>query len=64
MGTADKASNKIEELKGQAKEATGWIRGDKDLEAEGQIDQIKATAKEVGEKVKDVGSRAKRLVQS
>jgi hypothetical protein len=38
MGTADKASNKIEELKGQAKEA--------------------------GEKVKDVGRRAQRLVQS
>jgi uncharacterized protein YjbJ (UPF0337 family) len=43
MGTADKASNKIEDLKGQAKEAAG--RGDK-------------------EKVNDVGSKAKRMVQS
>jgi uncharacterized protein YjbJ (UPF0337 family) len=64
MGTADKVSNKIEDLKGQAKEATGRIRGDKDLEAEGQIDQVKAAAKEAGEKVKDVGSKAKRMVQS
>ncbi|MGZ6807053.1 MAG: CsbD family protein [Mycobacteriaceae bacterium] len=53
MGLADKASNKIEELSGKAKEKTGQVTGDHDLEAEGKGDQAKGNLKQAGEKVKD-----------
>lgn len=54
MSALDKAKNKVEDLGGQAKEATGKITGDKDTEAEGKADQTKAGLKDVGEKIKDV----------
>ena len=62
MGTSDKASNKVEDVKGRVKEAAGQATGNKDLETEGQADQIKSAVKDVGEKVKDVGAKAKHLV--
>jgi uncharacterized protein YjbJ (UPF0337 family) len=40
-------------MKGQAKEKTGKATGDRDLEAEGQADQVKGNLKNAGEKVKD-----------
>jgi uncharacterized protein YjbJ (UPF0337 family) len=59
MGTKDKASNKAQDLKGKAKEATGKLIGDKDLEREGNIDQAKAAVKDVGEQVKDAANKIK-----
>ncbi len=53
MGARDKASNKIDDLGGKAKEAAGKVTGDKDTENEGKVDQAKASLKDAGEKIKD-----------
>jgi uncharacterized protein YjbJ (UPF0337 family) len=57
MGTDDKARNKAEELKGQAKEGFGRATDDQELEAEGRTDQAKSDVKQAGEKVKDAFNR-------
>ncbi len=54
MSALDKAKNKIEDLGGHAKEATGKVTGDKSTENEGKTDQAKANLKDAGEKIKDV----------
>jgi uncharacterized protein YjbJ (UPF0337 family) len=59
MGAVDKAKNKIEDLGGQAKETVGRVTGDRETEAEGKADQVKAGVKDVGEKVKDAGNKIK-----
>jgi uncharacterized protein YjbJ (UPF0337 family) len=59
MSTADKASNKAEEIKGKAKETTGKAVGNERLEAEGAADQTKADVKQAGEKVKDAAKSLK-----
>lgn len=48
-----------EELKGRAKEATGKLTGDDDLEREGQADQVKAKIKDAVDSVKDAARKAK-----
>ena len=53
MGLKDKAENSAEKVKGKAKERTGRETGDRDLEAEGQVDQSKSDLKQAGEKLKD-----------
>jgi uncharacterized protein YjbJ (UPF0337 family) len=53
MGTGDKVSNKIDDLGGKAKEATGKATGDKSTENEGKVDQAKSNLKDAGEKIKD-----------
>ena len=53
MGTGDKASNKIDDLGGKAKEGLGKVTGDKSTENEGKVDQAKANLKDAGEKIKD-----------
>ena len=53
MGVEDKASNKIEDIGGKAKEGLGKVTGDKDTENEGKVDQAKASLKDAGEKIKD-----------
>ena len=53
MGMDDKAHNKGEELGGKAKEATGKLTDNEELEAEGKADQSKANIKQAGENVKD-----------
>ena len=53
MGNDDKADNKIEEIRGKAKEAVGSATGDEALERQGEHDQSKANLKQAGEKVKD-----------
>jgi uncharacterized protein YjbJ (UPF0337 family) len=53
MSALDKAKNKVEDLGGHAKEATGKATGDKSTENEGKVDQVKANLKDAGEKVKD-----------
>lgn len=54
MGIADKASNAAEDLTGKAKEGVGDAKNDDQMKAEGKTDQTKASAKKVGEDVKDV----------
>jgi uncharacterized protein YjbJ (UPF0337 family) len=49
----NKTRNKSQELKGQVKEATGRVTGDRRLEAGGRADQTKANLKQAAEKVKD-----------
>ena len=53
MRALDKASNKIDDLGGKAKEAAGKVTGDKSTENEGRRDQAKSDVKDAGEKVKD-----------
>jgi uncharacterized protein YjbJ (UPF0337 family) len=53
MGVEDKASNKIDDLGGKAKEAVGNVTGDDDTKNEGKLDQAKSSLKDAGEKVKD-----------
>ena len=53
MGVGDKFSNKAEELGGRAKESAGAATGDRDLQAEGQVQESKGDLKAAGEKVKD-----------
>jgi uncharacterized protein YjbJ (UPF0337 family) len=45
-------TNKAQELKGRAKEAGEKGTGDKDLEAKGKADQLKAHSREAGADVK------------
>jgi uncharacterized protein YjbJ (UPF0337 family) len=56
MGIDDKMENKGEDLKGKAKEATGKVTDDEDLEAEGKTDQTKSDLKDAKENVKDAFS--------
>ncbi|MCG7594634.1 CsbD family protein [Mycobacterium sp. C3-094] len=53
MGAEDKASNKIDDLGGKAKEGLGKVTGDKDTENEGKLDQAKSSVKDAVENVKD-----------
>ena len=53
MGAEDKASNKIDNLGGKAKEGLGKLTGDKSTENEGKFDQAKSSLKDAGEKIKD-----------
>ena len=53
MSTEDKAKNKAQEIKGDIKEGAGRISGDRDLEAEGRVDQAAGNIKQAGEKTKD-----------
>ncbi|MFE6610446.1 CsbD family protein [Amycolatopsis sp. NPDC057786] len=49
----DKAENKVEELKGKAKEAVGDATDNEQWQAEGKTEQGKANVKQAGEKIKD-----------
>ena len=53
MSAEDKASNKIDDLGGKAKEGLGKVTGDSGTENEGKLDQAKSSLKDAGEKVKD-----------
>ena len=53
MSGADKARNKIEQLRGKAKAALGRATNDPELEAQGRADQRRSHLKDAGEKVKD-----------
>jgi len=53
IGIADKAKNAAQDALGKAKQVSGEMKNDKSLEAEGRSDQKKASAKKVGESVKD-----------
>ena len=53
MGKDDKTANKVEELRGEAKEKIGAATADPALERQGERDQSKANLKQAGETVKD-----------
>ena len=53
MGASDKLGNKIDDVAGKAKEATGKATDDEKLENEGRADQAKSDVKQAAEKVKD-----------
>lgn len=59
MGTHDKVSNEAQNVKGKVKEAVGSATGNDRLENEGKTDQAKASAKDLGEKMKDTASKIK-----
>lgn len=54
MGFMDKAKNAVQGLQGKGKKAAGDATNDKGLQAEGQADQSRASAKKARENVKDV----------
>jgi uncharacterized protein YjbJ (UPF0337 family) len=54
MGTTEKLSNKMDELKGQAKQQAGKATDNEQWQAEGKMDETKGDLKQAGEKVKDV----------
>ncbi|WP_439116866.1 CsbD family protein [Mycolicibacter arupensis] len=53
MGIVDKAKNAAQNASGKVKEQAGKVTGDKDTEAEGKKDQLKANVKKTGENIKD-----------
>ena len=53
LGTQDKASNKLQDVKGKVKETVGKATGDEDLENEGKTDQVKASVKDAASEIKD-----------
>ena len=53
MGKDDKVDNKVEDIKGKAKEGIGKATDDKSLENQGKKDQAKSDLKQAGEKAKD-----------
>ena len=57
MGLDDKAHNKAQELKSEAKEGIGRATDDEELQAEGEADQAEGNLKQAGEKVKDAFKR-------
>lgn len=54
MSAEDKVDNKLDDLRGKAKEGVGRATGDEELEAQGRGDQAVADLRQAGEKVKDV----------
>ena len=53
MGKQDKTNNKVEEVRGEAKEKIGAATDDPALERQGEREQSTANVKQAGEKVKD-----------
>jgi uncharacterized protein YjbJ (UPF0337 family) len=45
--------NKLEELKGQAKEHLGGAIGDEETQAEGEKEQLTGNLKQAGDKIED-----------
>ncbi len=60
MGMEDKIKNTAEDLGGKAKEAAGKVSGDKNVEAEGKVDQVSA---EIKEKVSEFTDKAKDMAE-
>jgi uncharacterized protein YjbJ (UPF0337 family) len=57
MSFADKVKNQVQSLTGKGKQRVGGATGDRDLQAEGDVDQAKGDLKQAGEKVKDAFKR-------
>ncbi len=56
MGLKEKVSNRLQGLKGRGKEAIGSAVGNKDMAAEGRVEQTKAGLHDAAENVKDAAS--------
>mgnify|MGYP004519538251 CR=1 FL=1 len=57
MSAVDKIKNAAQEAAGKVKEAVGEKTDDRDLQAEGQRDQVAGDVKQRGEHVKDAFKR-------
>ncbi|PWJ53844.1 CsbD-like [Quadrisphaera granulorum] len=57
MSAIDKVKNAAQEAAGKVKEAVGEKSGNRDLQAEGQRDQVAGDLKQRGEHVKDAFTR-------
>jgi len=53
MGVQEDFDNKLDELKGAAKEKAGEATDNEQWQAEGKADQMKGDLNQAGEKVKD-----------
>ena len=53
MTTVHKARNSAQQAKGKVKELVGRATGNDNLQAEGDVDQMRGNLKQAGEKVKD-----------
>lgn len=63
MSGSDKASNRVQRVRGKAKEAIGRAIGDPALEHQGGRDQRRSHLKDAGEKVKAAFRRKRRRQQ-
>jgi uncharacterized protein YjbJ (UPF0337 family) len=66
MGATNRFRNKLQRVRGRAKETVGRATGDRKLESRGLSDQFKADVKDVGETAKDAfggrwGRRRRRI---
>jgi uncharacterized protein YjbJ (UPF0337 family) len=57
MGFADKVRNQFQSVKGKGKQRVGGATGNRDMQAEGDVDQAKGDLKKAGENVKDAFKR-------
>ncbi len=62
MGNKEKATNKVEDLKGRVKEAAGVATGDSDLADEGRSDQHHSAVAGLKESVLDAKEHLKDAV--
>jgi uncharacterized protein YjbJ (UPF0337 family) len=53
MGLGDKIENMKDKVVGEVKEHLGGAAGDKDMQAEGEVQQAEGNIKQAGENVKD-----------
>ncbi len=53
MALEDKARHTSETVRGKAKDVAGRAKGDREMEAEGKVEQVLGHLKQAGEKVKD-----------
>ncbi len=53
MSATDKTNNKIDEVKGRAKQTVGAATGDESERREGKVEEKTANLKQAGEKLKD-----------
>ncbi|MCK9875747.1 CsbD family protein [Frankia sp. AgPm24] len=53
MSFTDKIRNKVDELRGRGKQATGRAAGDRRTESEGRGERASADLRQAGEKAKD-----------
>lgn len=58
MSMGDKVENKVDEMKGKAKERVGDATDDERMQTEGRAEQGKAGLKQAGENVKDAAKDA------
>ena len=54
MGLQDKIANRVQVLRGKAKEAAGKISHDPGLAVDGKLEQGVGHMKQAGEKIKDI----------